>query len=148
MAQFVYTEDHAAGLVARITLAVVLLPHGLQKALGMFGGKGFISSLDDFVLQGIPYYLGVAVIAGETIGAVALLIGLAGRFMAGWLAVIMIGTVIKVHFAHGFFMNWNGMKQGEGFEYHLLVLGLTLIIMIAGSGRVSVDRALTKRYWG
>jgi putative oxidoreductase len=148
MAQFVFTEEHSAGLVARITLAVVLLPHGLQKGLGMFGGKGLIPSLDDFVLQGIPYYLGIAVIAGETLGAVLLLIGLAGRFMAAWVAVIMLGTIIKVHYAYGFFMNWNGLKQGEGFEYHILVLGLAMIIMIAGSGTASVDRALTRRYWG
>lgn len=47
-----------------------------------------------------------------------------------------------------FFMNWSGMKQGEGFEYHLLVFGLALIIIIAGSGTASVDRVLTRRYWG
>lgn len=103
MAQFVFTEEHSAGLIARITLAVVLLPHGLQKSLGMFGGKGLIPALDDFVLQGIPYYLGIAVIAGETLGVICLLIGLAGRFMAVWIAAIMLGTIIKVHFAYGFF---------------------------------------------
>jgi putative oxidoreductase len=39
-------------------------------------------------------------------------------------------------------MNWTGQKPGEGFEYHILVLALSLAIMIKGSGRWSIDRAL------
>ncbi len=148
MAQFIFTEEHAAGPIARIVLGAVMLPHGLQKTLGMFGGKGLIESLDAFVLQGIPYVLGVAVIAGETLAALALIIGLFGRFAAAWIAAILIVAMIKVHVAFGFFMNWGGMKEGEGFEFHLLAIGLALIVIIAGSGSASFDRWLTRRYWG
>ena len=43
----------------------------------------------------------------------------------------------------GFFMNWSGTQQGEGFEYHLLVLGIAIALIIKGGGTWSVDRALS-----
>jgi putative oxidoreductase len=147
MAQFVFTEKHSAGLIARLVLGGVMLPHGLQKTLGMFGGQGFMPSLENFLLQGIPYIVGALVIAGESIGAILLIIGFAGRFMAAWIAAIMIGAVLKVHLAFGFFMNWKGVNAGEGIEFHLLAIGLACIVMISGSGVFSVDHWLTRRYW-
>ena len=41
-----------------------------------------------------------------------------------------------------FFMNWFGQQKGEGFEYHLLVIGIALALLIRGGGLLSVDRAL------
>jgi putative oxidoreductase len=39
-------------------------------------------------------------------------------------------------------MNWSGQQKGEGFEYHLLAITLALIVVIKGSGALSVDRML------
>ena len=39
--KFFSTEDSLAPLVIRVTLGAVMLPHGAQKALGLFGGGGF-----------------------------------------------------------------------------------------------------------
>ena len=41
-------------------------------------------------------------------------------------------------------MNWAGTQKGEGFEYHLLALGLAIALLIKGGGALSVDRALTR----
>ena len=41
-------------------------------------------------------------------------------------------------------MNWSGTQQGEGFEYHLLALGLGLVVLIKGGGIWSVDKLLVK----
>jgi putative oxidoreductase len=49
------------------------------------------------------------------------------------------------HLDYGFFMNWFGAQKGEGFEYHLLVIGMALTLTIAGAGRFSVDRAVTTK---
>jgi len=49
-----------------------------------------------------------------------------------------------VHLPDGFFMNWTGTQQGEGFEYHLLAIAIGLAVFIKGSGAMSVDRALTQ----
>jgi putative oxidoreductase len=36
-------------------------------------------------------------------------------------------------------MNWFGNQKGEGFEYHLLAIGLALIVIIYGAGKASLD---------
>jgi putative oxidoreductase len=40
------------------------------------------------------------------------------------------------------FINWAGKQKGEGMEYQLLMIAMTLAIVIAGGGALSVDRAL------
>ena len=49
-------------------------------------------------------------------------------------------TIGAVHLPDGFFMNWTGTQQGEGFEYHLLAIAIGLAVFIKGSGAMSVDR--------
>src|SRR6266849_3115201 len=57
----------------------------------------------------------------------------------------MLVAVFMVHRQFGFFANWSGQQKGEGIEYHLLAIAITLAIMIAGSGALSVDAALSGR---
>ena len=35
-------------------------------------------------------------------------------------------------------------EAGEGFEYHILALGLGLVVVLAGAGKASVDLALSR----
>lgn len=147
MASIIYTEDHSAGPIARIVLGAAILPHGLQKTLAWFGGAGLLPSLEALDGAGIPYVLGALVIAAESLGALALIIGMYGRFMAAAIMLVMLGAIFTKHAAYGFFMNWSGMQEGEGFEYHILAMGLGLIVLILGSGSYSFDRWLTRRYW-
>jgi putative oxidoreductase len=60
----------------------------------------------------------------------------------------MIGAALMAHASNGFFMNWFGAQAGEGVEYHLLVIGLALSVVISGGGRFSVDGALAKQGCG
>jgi putative oxidoreductase len=55
-------------------------------------------------------------------------------------------TAASTHLPNGFFMNWFGqMSVGtEGFEYHLLAVGLAVVVIIDGGGALSIDRALTR----
>ena len=55
----------------------------------------------------------------------------------------MLVAIMTVHHAFGFFMNWTGTQKGEGFGYHLLVLGMVVFLMSRGAGTLSVDRLLT-----
>ena len=80
----------------------------------------------------------------KTFGSLALLVGFLGRIAAAGIGIIMIGAAY-LHRANGFFMNWFGNQQGEGFEYHLLAIGIALALLIKGSGALSVDRALASR---
>ena len=73
----------------------------------------------------------------------ALFFGFLTRIAAFGIAVDIIVALFMVHLKLGFFMNWTGHKAGEGFEYHLLMIGMALALVIAGGGVCSVDRALT-----
>ena len=123
-------------LVARVMAGTVFLPHGAQHLLGALGGPG----LARFSQAIGP--LGYLVAVGEFFGALALIVGLVSRFSAASLIVIMLGAIALAHYQNGFFMNWSGTQKGEGFEYHLLAIGLLLPILIAGPGRFSLARLL------
>jgi len=134
------THGDLGAAIARVTLGAVMFPHGAQKLLGWFGGHGFHGTMAAFTgSMGIPAPLALLVILAESIGAVALLSGFAGRLAAAGIAAVMVGAVVMVHGANGFFMNWYGTGAGEGFEYHLLALGLALVVIVRGSGALSVD---------
>ena len=137
------TDDDWSATVLRVTLGIAIFPHGAQKLFGWFGGAGLGPALDFFQSLGIPTALGLLVILGETLGAVALVFGLGGRVMAAAIGAIMVGAVATVHLQNGFFMNWYGAQGGEGFEYHLLAFALASAVAIKGSGALSIDRALT-----
>ena len=138
------TEGDWGATVARVALGAVMLPHGAQKLLGWFGGYGFQATMGFLTTQvGLPYPIALLVILIESFGGLFLVLGLAGRVMAAGVAAVMVGAVVTTHLPNGFFMNWAGTQKGEGFEYHLLALGLALVVMLRGSGAASVDRALS-----
>ncbi|MFO0705821.1 MAG: DoxX family protein [Nitrospira sp.] len=140
------TDESWNGLILRLTLGLVMFPHGAQKLLGWFGGFGFDGTLGFFTQKmGLPWIIALLVIIGESFGSLALLAGLLTRFSAASLAVIMLGAITMVHLPNGFFMNWFGQQQGEGFEYHLLVIGMAVALVLTGGGKWSVDRAIAER---
>jgi putative oxidoreductase len=140
------TDAGLAPVLVRATLAVVMLPHGAQKAFAWFGGYGWSGTMG-FLTEhiGMPAVAAAGVILLELLGPVLLLAGLGTRLVALGFAGIMLGAIATVHGPFGFFMNWDGAQQGEGFEYHLLVVGLALALVLTGGGRWSLDRRLALR---
>jgi putative oxidoreductase len=135
--------DSWTGLVTRVALGLLILPHGLQKAFGFFGGYGFSGTMGyftDFIK--IPWLLGAFIIFAELVGALLLIAGLGVRFWAVIIAAIMIGTIVTVHGANGFFMDWGGVLKGEGYEYHLAIVFLAVVLVMNGAGKYSVDRKI------
>ena len=53
------------------------------------------------------------------------------------------GAILMSHGKVGFFMNWSGNQRGEGFEYHLVVIALAVVVMVKGAGAFSFDSALS-----
>lgn len=132
--------------LSRVVLAGVMFPHGAQKVLGWFGGYGYAGTMGFFTgTMGLPWVVAFLVIAIEFAGAILLALGLLGRFAALGVVAVMAGAVATVHGKFGFFMNWNGNQPGEGFEYHLLAIALALVVVIRGSGALSLDRLLSTR---
>ena len=140
------TNASFAPTVARLTLGLVMFPHGAQKALGWFGGYGYHGTMGFFTgTMHIPALFAFLAIAAEFVGSLALLAGLFSRVAAFGIAANMTVAIFTVHYANGYFMNWSGSQKGEGIEYHLLALGLALIVMIYGAGRASVDARLAAK---
>jgi putative oxidoreductase len=139
------TDDSWSSLVLRIVLGVVIFAHGAQKLLGWFGGNGFSGTIGFFTnVMHLPWLIAFLVIIGESVGSLALIGGLLTRFTAASFIVIMLGAIASVHWPIGFFMNWSGKQQGEGFEYHLLVIGMSIALLIAGGGRWSIDGLIAR----
>lgn len=140
------TDGSVTQALLRVTLALVLLPHGAQHLLGWFGGYGFSASVD-FMNSGlgIPVPLAAAGILLEFFGPLALIAGVASRLIGASLGVFM-AVAASTHLSNGFFMNWFGtMPAGtEGFEYHLLAIAIAVAIAIKGAGAFSVDQRFTK----
>lgn len=140
------TNDAASLLILRLTLGGVMLPHGAQKLLGWFGGYGFAGTMGMFTdKMGIPAVLAFLVILAESFGSLGLIVGFLTRIAAFGIAWVMVGAIFLVHVPHGFFMNWFGQQAGEGFEYHLLAIGICLALLLSGGGKWSVDGIISKR---
>ena len=138
--------ENWGALIARITLAVVVFPHGAQKLLGWFGGYGFTGTIH-YLTGGpnVPLVIAVLVILIESIGALLVLAGFATRIAAFLVLCNFLGVMFHSHVDSGFFMNWySDPNRGEGYEFFLLLFGLSLILMYTGGGKFSLDAAMTR----
>jgi putative oxidoreductase len=97
-----------------------------------------------FFSQRFPPPLGLLAIAAEFLGPMGLALGLLTRLAAFGIACVMVVAVLSSHTQHGFFMNWYGNQKGEGFEFHLLVLGIAMALILGGAGLWSVDALLAR----
>lgn len=141
--EFLRTDNSTAQLFIRLALGVVMFPHGAQKVLGWFGGPGITKTLQAFAGMGFPAWSVVALMGVESVGAALLVFGLLTRLWAIGIGVSITVCMFLNHVQHGFFMNWFGQQKGEGFEYHLLVIGICVALLIKGGGALSVDRKLS-----
>jgi len=146
MYKLIHTHADWALTWLRIVTGGVMFAHGAQKVLGWYGGSGFDAAMQGMESMGIPGPLAVVAIFTEFFGAIALMAGLLGRLMALGIAIEMIVAALLVHLPHGFFMNWLGTATGEGFEYHILLVGAAIPVIARGSGAWSLDLWL-ERWW-
>lgn len=141
MDTFFFTDPTQWGLlILRVALGLVILPHGAQKLLGWFGGNGFKGTMGFFTgTLHIPAPAALLVIVAEFFGALGLIFGLFTRLDAFGIALVMLGAAIMAHRPNGFFMNWGGKQKGEGFEFHILAIGMALVLLVYGGGPLSLD---------
>ena len=138
------TDNDISTTLLRITLGLVMFPHGAQKVFGWFGGYGFEGTMGFFTGQmGIPAVFAFLAILAEFAGSLGLITGLLTRIAAFGIASVMAVAAITSHLSNGFFMNWYGNQKGEGFEYHLLALGIAIALIIRGGGSYSIDKKIS-----
>lgn len=138
------TNESYALAALRIVLGVVVFSHGAQAMLRWFGGYGFNATMEHLTTaRSLPWIVGVAVICVKFFGSLMLLMGTATRIAALTIGVMFIGMA-TYHFDFGFHMNWSGKKADEGFEYHVLLLGMCTALLISGDGSFSFDRRIAE----
>jgi putative oxidoreductase len=142
---FLKTDRSPAQLFIRVVLGVVMFPHGAQKALGWFGGPGFAQTLQAFADMGFPVWSSLVLMGIELVGAILLIFGFFTRLWALGIGISITICMFMNHVQNGFFMNWFGQQKGEGFEYHILVIGIAFVLIIKGGGLLSVDGAISKK---
>jgi putative oxidoreductase len=131
--------------IARLFISIVLFPHGAQKMFGWWNGPGWSGTMQFFKdIVGLPFVIGILVIVTEFFGPLFLLAGVATRFWATAILIVMIGVVVTVQNQY-FFMNWFNNQDGEGMEFFLLMIGLCIIVIYTGGGVASLDNKLGRR---
>jgi len=140
------TKNEISTTILRVALGLVMFPHGMQKLFGWFGGFGFSGTMHFFTdTMGIPWILALMAVLAESLGSIGLITGLFTRISAFGVGVSIAVGALMVHLPNGFFMNWFGKQAGEGYEYHILVVGMALALMLTGGGRWSLDRLILNK---
>ena len=132
----------------RIIAGIIVFPYGMQKLFGWFSAPGFgppgiKAALAQLTARNIPISIAWLIIIGQSFGSIALIFGFLGRIAAGGLFMMFAGALI-VHLPDGWTLNWFGSKKGEGIEYFVLLLSVLLVIVLRGSGSLSIDSWLTR----
>jgi putative oxidoreductase len=136
------TTHDLIALLSRLTIGIVLFPHGAQKLLGWWNGYGYDGTMHYFThIVGIPYEVGFLVIMIEFFGPILLVLGLWTRVAAAAIMVVMIGVIISVQHQY-FFMDWFRNQQGEGMEFFFLMIGLCLVSILNGGGKFAATKLL------
>lgn len=115
-------------LVLRVVLGVIFFAHGLNKFQG-----GIENTAGWFESIGLPGFLAYAVALTELVGGVALILGLFSRVVSVLLALIMVGAIITVQLAVGFF---------GGYVLDLALLTMAVVIAITGSKAFALDSVI------
>ncbi|MDA7959123.1 MAG: DoxX family protein [Nitrosopumilus sp.] len=112
----------------RSTLGFIFILHGLPK----FDNPGFAGYLESI---SIPAAMQYPIALGEFVPGVMLVLGVLSRMSAGIIAAIMLGAML---FAHGLAAGTATLTGDDGVEFHLILIGTALMLVVTGPGRLSI----------
>src|SRR5712691_1855032 len=138
-----YTERFSpfAPTILRVTIGVTFLLSGLPKVQNPAGFIGFVTSLG----FPAPEIIGWIPIVLEPLGGVLLILGIGTRVVSFCFVIEMLITAFYVKAYHGTpFIQASG-KAGTGFELDVLLLGAALMLVVVGSGALSLQRMVLRR---
>jgi putative oxidoreductase len=127
-------------LLLRVAAGALLIPHGMQKLFGSFGGPGMSGFIATLRKVGYPMadLWGWMIALLEFGGGILLVIGLFTRPVALLVLIFMLEAA-RFHLGVGGFF-WTA----RGNEYPLLFAVVALMLMIRGGGPYSIDAKMNK----
>ena len=119
-----------ANMGMRAAIGVIFIVHGFGK-FGNPGFGGWISSM------GIPAEMQIPIALAEFVPGILLLIGVLTRISGALLSIVMLGAIFLVKGA-------SSLDGDKGYEFDLILLAASLIVIVAGPGKVSISHAIKK----
>ncbi|WP_345239326.1 DoxX family protein [Pontibacillus salipaludis] len=116
--------------VGRVILGVIMMAHGFQKLGHMENTVQMFSKL------GQPEWLAYVTAVIEAVGGLSLLVGLFVVPSAILLGLTMVGAIVLVKLPAGLI---------GGFEFPLALLGLSIILAVTGSDKLSVSHLINNK---
>ncbi|MCD5323353.1 MULTISPECIES: DoxX family protein [Pontibacillus] len=116
--------------LGRLVLGVIMVAHGCQK-LGHME-----DAVQLFHRMGQPAWLAYVTAIIETGGGLLLVVGLFVVPAAMLLGLTMIGAIVLVHLPQGLI---------GGFEFPLALLGISMILAMTGSDKLSLAEIFKNR---
>ncbi|WP_429844005.1 DoxX family protein [Brevibacillus sp. FIR094] len=122
-----------SALILRVIAGLTFAIHGVAKfQMGLENVAGFFGTM------GLPAFIAYLVAFLETVGGIALILGLGTRVFAGALSVVMLGAIFTAKLAAGFL----GGEGGAGYELDLALLAMLVALGISGSSKFALDTIL------
>ena len=119
-----------ANMGMRAAIGVIFIVHGFGK-FGNPGFGGWISSM------GIPVEMQIPIALAEFVPGILLLIGVLTRISGALLSIVMLGAIFLVKGA-------SSLDGDKGYEFDLILLAASLVVIVAGPGKVSISHAIKK----
>jgi len=116
-----------SALLLRVSMGILFILHGAYLKVFVFtmaGASGYFGSL------GLPTWFAWVVMLYETIGGVALILGVYARWVALFLGVHLL---FAAYFGHGG-NGWLFSNQGGGYEYPVLWAIACFALTLLGDG--------------
>ncbi len=113
----------------RSAIGVIFIVHGISKF-----NPGFAEFLP---MIGLPVEMQIPIALAELVPGILLVVGVFSRLSASLLSIIMLGAIFHVKGAQS-------LTGDGGVELDLILLASSLVIMIAGPGRISLAHIIKK----
>ena len=135
-------------LILRIGLGMIMLFYGSQKMLGLFGGKGYGSTVAGFEGMGIKPVFANLAIFGEFFGSLGVLFGALTRVAAFGIACTMavaVYTKLKAPDALSNLLSSGKSEDASAIFFPAIIFFAAASLIFLGGGSFALDRALFSR---
>ena len=141
--------SYADGLAASMSDIVLLIGRILLGWIFVRSGYGKLFAMEaysaTFPARGLPPMLVYLAVPVEFFGGLALIFGLATRYVAVVMAIFVVVATFSSHAYWNFTDVAMRRSQDSSFYKNMAILGGIAFLFVCGTGRLSLDNWLRKR---